>query len=139
MGAKPCYLSPYIARVIELFSDKYPAKIVSPFLLSCFVVDTSSGKARYYPITRLQIINAPHSLPKLEVHIDTYSYCQNPIGVKTLITGLDILSYIQRTSEIDEGYLYCPELGRKIKYISISSDKDEDWVKLLKEGILLFK
>ena len=139
MSAKPDYLIPYIARVIELFSDKYPAKIVSPFLLSCFVVDTSSGKARYYPITRLQMINVRYCLPKLEVHIDTYSYCQNPIGVKTLITALDILSYIQGTRGIEEGCLYCPELGRQIKYISIWSDKDEDWVKLLKEGILLFK
>lgn len=139
MSAKPEYVTFYIARVLELFSDKYPAKIVSPFLLSCFVVDTRFGKTRYYPVTRLQIINDPHTHPKLELHIDTYSYCQNPIGVKTLITALDILEYIKRTSNIDAGYLYCPELGRQVKYISIWSGEDEAWVKLLKEGILLFK
>ena len=141
MSAKPYPLTCYIKDVLGLFSDKYPSKVVSPYLLSCFVVAVENGKNRYYPIKSLRLVNEWHYSKSFEVHIDTYSYCQNPIDVKTSITALDILNLLERLQikHIGESQLYCPELGRSIRYISVWSDDNDPLLPFLKEGILLFK
>jgi hypothetical protein len=103
-------------------------------------VDVENGKNRYYPIKSLRLVNERPYSKSFEVHIDTYSYCQNPIDVKTRITALDILNYMERAqTDISDSQLYCPELGRNIRYISVWSDDNDPLLPFLKEGILLFK
>ncbi len=74
------------------------------------------------------------------VHIDTYSFCQSPIGITTRYTTYDMLRYIRNTSTHCVGSnLYCPQLEKKLSCVSCFDKEDEILKEFLKEGILLFK
>jgi hypothetical protein len=116
-----------------LFSDKYPAKIVSPDMVSCYVVDRISDKTYYYPISRLQLEGKDYGSNGFRIHINTYSYCQSPVGVKTLFTAADLLKY----KDVEYYVWYCPELGRNL-YPANYWREQGGFDHLLKEGVLLF-
>ena len=137
------YLSDYISHVLEALSDKYQNKVVNPRLISCFVVEERNGKMYYYPVTSIKTIEKQvdgysYSNTYAEININTYMYCQNPIGIKTDITGVELLHLEEMEEKKIESYHWlCPQLNERLHPIYPKSAEPEIST-IISEGILLF-
>ena len=135
-----------VDAVLRYYSDKYPNKIVNPRQLSCFVVKQVGDKYYYYPVNsiikrdeiRYRLDGPDYYEHMADFNIDLYSYCQDPSGIQTSVTGSGILRFEERNCKVYEPNWYCPQIARHIYPIWRNSETYKAIAHLVSEGIILF-
>ncbi len=105
-------LGEWVHAALLIYSREHPNELVKPELFSCFIHQhRDKNDDCYYPVIR---INARENTGDgiVDIHIDTNSFCRNPIGVKSSITGGSLI----RQGICGCRYLYCPQLDCDLAY-----------------------
>lgn len=133
-----------VLSVLDVFSNNYPNKLVNPDLISCFVVKSRNKKVYYYPVISIKAItNMYGEHAEMEVNINPYLFCRNPIGIKTKITGTDFIHLDKEIKDknyiIDNWSCRCPQLDYDGHIYIEYSDPDPEIMDIIAEGILLIR
>ena len=97
-------LHTFVKSALRCYSGKHPMTLVHPDLFSCFVHCKRDGY--YYPVVSIEVdVNTSvNEAAKARLNINSYSFCRNPIEVKTHITGMSL-------AELRIHDIACPQLG----------------------------
>ena len=137
------YLSDYVSRVLNAFSDNYPNKVVNPRMISCFVLQQKEGRKFFFPVQSVSMVKKSNGRSGdlcrwAALNVDSYSFCQNPIGVRSTITAADILDFENEVGKIDYYTWCCPQLDKDV--CTLYNDASEsELCSLLGEGIMIFR
>ena len=109
-------LSECVSRILIGYSNKNPNKVVNPQAVSCFAYREYNGRKFYYPVVGIKAVKRNsnydgHYEEYLEVVVSKHSYCQNPKGISTPITGADLISFEIKEGRIYDTHWLCPEFG----------------------------
>lgn len=139
------FFSNIVKWALDDHSNKYPNKLVNPQSISCFVLDEVNGRMIYYPVVGLakterdiQVYNGETGLHTYQdITIDKYSFCQNPVGIKTPISAADLLRFEEKLGQIDYYRWFCPQLDTRL-YYPWDKETHKPVLDIVSEGIVIF-
>lgn len=97
-------LHSFVESALSCYSKVHPQELVHPNLFSCFVHSKRNGF--FYPVISIEVdINTSVNEPaKARLNINSYSFCRNPIEIKTPFKGMSL-------AELRIHDISCPQLG----------------------------